>query len=61
MDRSELARVPDAQFGTIQSVTRDRAKTALFTIPWRKAPESADETEPVQPPAPATESAPATR
>jgi hypothetical protein len=50
--KSELARVRDAQLGTIQTITRDRAKTGMFTIPWRTPAESEDESAPVETPVP---------
>ncbi|MDC0748884.1 hypothetical protein [Polyangium mundeleinium] len=34
--KSELSQVREAELGTIQSLLKDREKTALFTIPWRK-------------------------
>jgi hypothetical protein len=34
--KAELSQVRMAQLGAIQNVLRDREKTALFTVPWRK-------------------------
>jgi len=34
--KSELSQVREAQLGSIQAVFRDRGKTAMLTIPWRK-------------------------
>jgi hypothetical protein len=36
--KAELSQVRMAQLGAIQNVLRDREKTALFTVPWRKTP-----------------------
>lgn len=38
--KSELSQVREAELGTIQSILKDREKTALFTIPWRKTSKS---------------------
>jgi hypothetical protein len=47
--RAELAQERDGQLGRIQGVVKDRAVTAMFTIPWRKRTKAeggdADETE----------------
>jgi len=53
--KSELARARDAQLGVVQTATRDRAKTVLFTLPWRK---SSAAVEPAEPPAPVAPVAP---
>lgn len=58
--KAELSQVRMAQLGAIQNVLRDREKTALFTVPWRKtskggaaeADQEATE-EPTTPPKPA--------
>jgi hypothetical protein len=34
--KSELSQAREAELGKIQNVLRDREKTALFTLPWRK-------------------------
>lgn len=55
--KSELSQAREAQLGTIQKVFGDREKTALFTLPWRKASKSggddSEETELETPGAPA--------
>lgn len=38
--KADLARRRNAQLGAIQQITGDRAKTAMFTVPWRKASRS---------------------
>jgi hypothetical protein len=38
--RAELAQLRDGQLGSVQSELEDRARTALFTIPWRKSSRS---------------------
>lgn len=50
--KSELAQTREAQLGNLLNILKDRQKTALFTIPWRKSSHTDDE-------APATEPAPA--
>lgn len=35
--KAELAQAREAELGTIQNVLRDRDKTSLFTVPWRKS------------------------
>lgn len=34
--KSELSQTREAELGAIQSILKDRDKTAMFTIPWRK-------------------------
>jgi hypothetical protein len=57
--KAELSQAREAQLGAIQSILKDREKTALFTIPWRKATRSdgegapEDTAAPQEPPAPA--------
>lgn len=34
--KAELSAIREAELGLIQSILRDKEKTALFTIPWRK-------------------------
>jgi len=58
--KSELARVRDAQLGTIQTILGDRAKAAAFTIRWRRHEQDDDAAEPTATAAPATTPAPAT-
>ncbi len=35
--KSELSQAREAELGALQSILKDREKTAMFTIPWRKA------------------------
>lgn len=46
--KSELSQSREAQLGAIQNILKDREKTALFTLPWRKARKSAATTEPAE-------------
>lgn len=53
--KTELSQAREAELGAIQNVLRDREKTALFTLPWRKSARAAGsgetETETEAPPA----------
>jgi hypothetical protein len=40
--KSELAQTREAQLGTILTILKDREKTALFTLPWRKSSPAPD-------------------
>ncbi|MDC3989282.1 hypothetical protein [Polyangium jinanense] len=44
--KSELSQAREAQLGMIHSILKDREKTALFTLPWRKPARSAEEATP---------------
>lgn len=46
--KAELAQLRDMQLGQVQAVMKDRAKTEMFTLPWRK-PSKKEDTEPVEP------------
>ncbi len=51
--KSELAQTREAQLGTILTILKDREKTALFTLPWRKSSRTPEES-----PAPAPTTTP---
>ncbi|MRG98035.1 hypothetical protein [Polyangium spumosum] len=46
--KSELSQSREAQLGAIQSLLKDREKTALFTLPWRKARKSSPAAAPAE-------------
>ncbi|MCU0693900.1 MAG: hypothetical protein MUF54_21130 [Polyangiaceae bacterium] len=46
--KSELAGLRDRQLGQVQVIMKDRAKTEMFTLPWRKRSTN-EEPEPVEP------------
>lgn len=57
--KSELSQAREAQLGSIQAILRDREKTALFTIPWRKTSKTdAEDGAPAEPPSAAPASPP---
>jgi len=39
--KAELSQVREAEMGQIQSILKDREKTAMFTVPWRKPSKAA--------------------
>ncbi|MDC3957291.1 hypothetical protein [Polyangium jinanense] len=43
--KSELSQTREAELGAIQNILKDREKTVLFTIPWRKTRKSEAATE----------------
>lgn len=48
--KAELSLAREAQLGAIQTTLRDREKTALFTVPWRKTSKPAASEEEVETP-----------
>lgn len=50
--KTELSQAREAQIGAVQKVLGDREKTALFTLPWRKAAKGAAEATDPAPPEP---------
>ena len=51
--KAELSQAREAELGAVLNALRDREKTALFTMPWRKSSKSAGDAEPVTEPDPA--------